>query len=87
MKELHQELASLIVESLSLHDVKPEEIDPDKPLFNEGLGLDSVDALELAMAIHKRYGVQIQADDPSVRDTFQSIRNLAAFVDKARKAD
>lgn len=87
MEELHRELASLIVESLSLQDVKPEEIDPDKPLFNEGLGLDSVDALELAMAIHKRYGVQIQADDPNVRDTFRSIRNLATFVEEARKAD
>ena len=87
MEELHQELASLIVESLSLHDVKPEDIDPDKPLFNEGLGLDSVDALELAMAIHKKYGVQIQADDPKVRETFQSIRHLAAFVDKTRTVE
>jgi acyl carrier protein len=64
--------------------VKAKEIDPTLPLFNEGLGLDSVDALELAIAIHKRYGVQIKADDPSVRETFRSLRSLAAHVEAQR---
>lgn len=86
MNELERELAGLIVESLALHDVQADDIDPEAPLFNEGLGLDSVDALELAMAIHKKYGVQIKADDPSVRDTFQSVRRLAQFIAGAAEA-
>ena len=87
MKELEKELAALIVEALALHDVSPGDIDPDTPLFNEGLGLDSVDALELAMAIHKKYGVQIKADDPGVRDTFQSLRHLAAHIEERRELE
>ena len=83
MTDLEHELAALIVESLALHDVNPAELDRDTPLFNEGLGLDSVDALELAMAVHKKYGVQIKADDPSVRDTFYSIGSLAAHIELA----
>jgi acyl carrier protein len=79
-------LAALIVEALALHDVKPENIDADAPLFNDGLGLDSVDALELAMAVHKKYGVQVQADDPKVRDTFRSIRSLASYITSVRGA-
>ena len=86
MKQLERELASLIVESLALHDVNPGDLDSDTPLFNEGLGLDSVDALELAMAIHKRYGVQIRADDPNVRETFQTISRLALYIERTREA-
>lgn len=85
MTELEHELAALIVESLALHDVNPADLDRDTPLFNEGLGLDSVDALELAMAVHKKYGVQIKADDPSVRDTFHSIGRLATHIEGARR--
>ncbi|HEU5076118.1 MAG TPA: phosphopantetheine-binding protein [Polyangiaceae bacterium] len=85
MTDLEHELAALIVESLALHDVNPADLDRDTPLFNEGLGLDSVDALELAMAVHKKYGVQIKADDPSVRDTFHSIGRLAAHIEGARR--
>lgn len=84
MTHLERELAALIVESLALHDVNPADLDRDTPLFNEGLGLDSVDALELAMAVHKKYGVQVKADDPSVRDTFHSIGSLAAHIELAR---
>jgi len=87
MNELEQQLATLIVESLALHDVNPGDIDPESPLFNEGLGLDSVDALELAMAVHKTFGVQIKADDPSVRQTFQSIRSLASYIAETRAAE
>jgi acyl carrier protein len=87
MTHLEQELAALIVESLALHDVNPADLDRDTPLFNEGLGLDSVDALELAMAVHKKYGVQVKADDPSVRDTFHSIGSLAAHIELARRTE
>ena len=87
MTDLEHELAALIVESLALHDVNPADLDRDTPLFNEGLGLDSVDALELAMAVHKKYGVQIKADDPSVRDTFHSIGSLAAHIEQVQRTD
>lgn len=84
MTELERELATLIVESLALHDINPAELDSDTPLFSDGLGLDSVDALELAMAVHKAYGVQIKADDPSVKDTFRCIGSLAAHIEASR---
>lgn len=87
MTELERDLANLIVESLALHDVNPTELDSSTPLFNEGLGLDSVDALELAMAVHKKYGVQIKADDPSIKDTFRCIGSLAAHIEASRGPD
>ncbi len=87
MNELELEVATLIVDALALRDVQPKDIDPTMPLFNGGLGLDSVDALELAMAVHKKYGVQIKADDPSVRETFQSLRSLTAHIGAALEAD
>ena len=84
MNELEAELAAVIVEALSLEDVSAADIDPQAPLFNEGLGLDSVDALELAIAIHKKYGVKVSADDPSVRSAFESLRALAAYIAERR---
>ena len=75
-----RELASLIVESLNLEDVDPEQIDPDAPLFGEGLGLDSLDMLELSLAIQQRYGVKLKADDPQNEAIFSSLRSLAAHV-------
>jgi acyl carrier protein len=77
---LEEELKALIVESLMLEDVKPEDINSEEPLFVEGLGLDSIDALELAMAIHKKYGVRTSADDENNRENFHSVKSLAAFV-------
>lgn len=73
------ELAELIVAELQL-EVSPAEIDPDAPLFGEGLGLDSIDALELAVAISKRYGVELRSDDARNHRIFASLRNLAAHV-------
>ena len=78
--DLEKELKVLIVESLMLDDVKPEQIDSEAPLFVKGLGLDSIDALELAMAIAKKYGVTIKAEDERNRDIFASVRSLAAFI-------
>ncbi len=80
MVELIKELKELIVESLMLEDVVPADIVTDDPLFGSGLGLDSIDALELSMAIHKRYGVRIAADDEKNREIFRSVGSLATFI-------
>lgn len=85
MQELENDLKGLIVEALMLDQVKAEEIDSEAPLFGTGLGLDSIDALELAMAIERRYGVKLRADDPNTRAIFASVRALAAHI-HARRA-
>ncbi|HVR64787.1 MAG TPA: phosphopantetheine-binding protein [Polyangia bacterium] len=77
---MEAELKRLIVETLMLEDVTPEAIDSNAPLFVEGLGLDSIDALELALAISRRYGVRIKADDERNREVFRSVASLAAFI-------
>ncbi len=79
-----QALAVLIVESLNLEDMTPESIDPDAPLFGEGLGLDSIDALELALAVSRRYGFQMRSDHPDNRVIFGSLRALAAHIEQQR---
>jgi len=75
-------LASLIVEVLNLDDVDPEEIGPDQPLFADGLGLDSIDALEIAVAIAQKYDVHLKAEDESTQQIFYSVRNLAAYIEE-----
>lgn len=85
MADLETEIKELIVEALMLDDVKPADIDSAAPLFVEGLGLDSIDALELAMAIDKRFGVRIRADDEANKQIFASVKNLAVFVAAHRK--
>ena len=77
---LEAEIKSLIVEALALEDVKPEEIETEAPLFVEGLGLDSIDALELAMALEERYSVTIDDDPERNQEIFASVQSLAAFV-------
>jgi len=79
-----QSLAELIVAAVNLQDVDPRAIDPEAPLFNEGLGLDSIDALELALEISKRYGVQLRADDAENHRIFASLRALSAFIENRR---
>jgi acyl carrier protein len=79
-----RELASLVVESLNLEGVDPEQIDPDAPIFGEGLALDSLDMLELSLAIQQRYGVKLMADDPNNEEIFSSLRSLAAHVGACR---
>jgi acyl carrier protein len=81
---LEAELKSLIVESLALEDIDPAEIESGAPLFVEGLGLDSIDALELAMALEERFGVKI-GEDPEVNQRiFASVASLASFVEENR---
>lgn len=77
---LESRLKKLIVESLMLEDVKPEEIETDAPLFVEGLGLDSIDALELALAIHQEFGVKTSPEDERNREIFHSVKSLAEFI-------
>jgi acyl carrier protein len=77
---IENRLKQLIVESLMLEDVVPGEIEDEAPLFGEGLGLDSIDALELALAIHKEFGVRTSADDERNREIFYSVRSLSDFI-------
>ncbi len=78
------ELATLIVESLNLEAVTPEQIDPDATLFGGDLGLDSIDALEIALAVSKRYGFQLRSDNPDNGRIFASLRALSEHVEQNR---
>ena len=83
MEELIYELKNAIIEALNLEEVKPEEIDNDAPLFGDGLGLDSIDALELIVLMEKRYGIKLK--DPSVgREIFRSIKVMARYIAENR---
>ncbi|MBV6289187.1 phosphopantetheine-binding protein [Pseudomonas aegrilactucae] len=79
-QDLNHDIKLLIIEALGLEDIGADDIDNDQPLFGEGLGLDSVDALELGLAIQKRYGIKIDADAKDTRNHFTSVASLAAFV-------
>ncbi|WP_458094976.1 phosphopantetheine-binding protein [Roseomonas sp. WA12] len=83
MTGLEAEVAALVVSALQL-EVAPEEIDPEAPLFGEGLGLDSIDALEMALAISRQYGFQLRSDDERNGRIFASLRSLAAHIEKNR---
>ncbi|WP_300438470.1 phosphopantetheine-binding protein [Zoogloea sp.] len=73
------DIAEIIVTALGL-EMTPDEIDPDAPLFGEGLGLDSIDILEIALVISKRYGIQLRADNDNNTTIFSSLRNLTDYV-------
>jgi acyl carrier protein len=75
-----RELAELIVESLNLEDISADEIMPEDPLFGDGLGLDSIDALELALAITQKYAIQLKADDANMQQAFGTLRTLNAYI-------
>ena len=81
MNELHRELKSFLIETMNLEDITADEIGDDMPLFSpEGLGLDSIDALELVLALKKKYGIVIEAGDESSRQHLRSVASLAALV-------
>ena len=86
MQQLEHDIKELIISSLSLEDLTPADIDAQAPLFVDGLGLDSIDALELGLALQKRYGVSLSAESDEVRAHFASVRSLAAFVSAQGKA-
>ena len=83
MEELILKLKQEIIEVLNLEDVKPEDIDNDAPLFGEGLGLDSIDALELIVLMEKNYGIKLQ-DPAKGKEIFKSINVMADFIQKTR---
>ena len=74
------ELAELIVESLNLEDISAADIQPEEQLFGDSLGLDSIDALELALAVTQKYAVQLRADDANITEVFGSLRSLSAYI-------
>jgi len=86
MNALQQDIAQLIIDTLNLEDVTVEDIPPELPLFGEGLGLDSVDALELALALQKHYDIRIASDSKDARQHFATVATLAAFVQAQQDA-
>jgi acyl carrier protein len=76
---LQREIATLFVQALNL-EVAPEDIDPDAPLYGEGLGLDSIDILEVALIVSKQYGIQLRADSQENQHIFRSLRHLAEYI-------
>jgi acyl carrier protein len=78
------ELAQLIINAVNLEGVNAADIDPNAPLFGAGLGLDSIDALEIALEISKRYGFQLRSDDEDNRRIFASLRSLAGYIEQQR---
>jgi acyl carrier protein len=79
-----RELAELIINAVNLEGVSAADVDPEAPLFGAGLGLDSIDALELALEISKRYGFQLRSDDEENRRIFASLRSLSDYIQKNR---
>lgn len=82
--EFELEVAEMIVTALNLENVTPASVDPQAPLFGTGLGLDSIDALEIALEISKRYGFQLRSDDEDNRRIFASLSALAAHIQANR---
>ena len=85
MSNLQLEIKQLIIDALGLEDMTTDDIDADATLFGDGLGLDSVDALELGLALQKRFGIKIDAEAKDTREHFANVASLAAFV-AAKKA-
>ena len=80
MADLERELKELIVSSLNLEDIAPEDIDSGEPLFEKGLGLDSIDGLELGMAIRKKYGIKVQGSKEEIRAIFETVSSIARYL-------
>lgn len=85
MSSLEDEIKALIVTSLNLENVSPADIDSDEPLFgDDGLALDSIDALEIGVELQKKYGLKIDPEDEKIPEYFRNVRTLAKFVSDAR---
>ncbi|MCB1719995.1 MAG: acyl carrier protein [Candidatus Competibacteraceae bacterium] len=82
---LEKEVADLIIEALNLEDMDAADINPDAPLFGEGLGLDSIDALEIALALSTQYGLKLRSDDSENQHIFASLRALSQYVAEHRQ--
>jgi acyl carrier protein len=81
-----EQVEQLIISALRLEEAGITEIEPDSALFGSGLGLDSIDALELALAISKAYGVTISSEDPNIQNIFASLKNITAYIQSQRAA-
>ena len=84
---LEREVAELIIESLNLEDTSVDDIQPEAPLFGDGLGLDSIDALEISLAISTKYGIQLRSDDSDNQRIFASLRSLSEYIDTHRTSN
>ncbi len=84
MQSLDLEIKNLIISTLNLEGVSPDDIDTNAPLFGDGLGLDSIDALELGLAVKNQYGVVLSAESEEMRQHFFSVATLAAFINAQR---
>jgi acyl carrier protein len=80
MGDLERELKELIVSALNLEDITPEDIDSNEPLFVKGLGLDSIDGLELGVAIRKKYKIKVQGSKEEIRAIFETVRTIAQYL-------
>ncbi len=87
MEQLQTEIKQLIIDALNLEDMSVADIETDAALFGDGLGLDSIDALELGLALKKQYSVVIDADDTKTRDHFASVASLATYIAQNSSAD
>jgi acyl carrier protein len=86
MSTLESEIKTLIIDTLGLEDMTPGDIADDEALFGDGLGLDSVDALELGLALQKSYGIKLEAETKNMRQHFATVDSLAAFITSHRSA-
>lgn len=84
MSETELNIKKLLVDALKLEDIQPEDIDSDEPLFGAGLGLDSIDALELGVAIRQRYGIKIETVTEEIKGHFANVRSLARFIESQK---
>lgn len=84
MEQIIQELKEHLIEELNLEEITPEDIDADAPLFGDGLGLDSIDALEIILILEKNYGVKLP-NSAEAKPVFYSVRTLAEYIEKNRK--
>lgn len=80
MHELEQAIKAMIIEALQLEDISLDDIDAEAPLFGDGLGLDSIDALELGVALKKHFGLTLASNDPAIKEHFHSVHSLAQLI-------
>ena len=85
MSSLHLEVKQMIIDALDLEDVTSDEIDDSAPLFVEGLGLDSIDALEIGLALQKKYGIKLKADSEETKEHFANVNSLVALIESQRE--
>lgn len=84
MGDLVQEVKDLIIKTLNLEDIQPEDIETEGALFGDGLGLDSIDALELGLAVKNHFGIDMSSDSAEMHDHFYSVKTLVSYIESQR---